>query len=84
MGYSLVFMAFFFALEEMVQFEFVILFLMQLPSHQIVFREELNSFHWKSWGNGLVQVLLLARNSLGRKLKQLELMMYWPNIERNF
>lgn len=32
---------------------------------------------------GVVHALLLVRNNLGRTLKQLELMMHWPNRGRN-
>lgn len=31
----------------------------------------------------VVRVLLLVRNSLGRTVKQLELMMHWPHSGRN-
>lgn len=37
----------YFCYEKMMQFEFVFLFLMQFPIHQIFFIDILNIFHWK-------------------------------------
>lgn len=61
------------------QFEFVFLILTQRLSHQIFFVDKLNFFIGSHREIGVVHVLLLARNRLGRKLRQLELMMHWPN-----
>lgn len=72
----------FFAMEKMMQFEFV-LFLIQLPSHQIFFMDKLKFFSLEVRESGVVHVLLLSRNRLGRTLKQLSLMMHWPNTGRN-
>ena len=73
----------FFAMEKVMQFEFVFLILMQLLSHQIFFVDKLNFFIGSHREIGVVHVLLLARNRLGRKLRQLKLMMHWPNIGGN-
>ena len=73
----------FFAMEKVMQFEFVFLILMQLFSHHIFFMDKLNFFIESHREIGVLCVLLLARNRLGRKLRQLELLMHWPNTGGN-
>ncbi|KAI4586755.1 hypothetical protein MJG53_004542 [Ovis ammon polii x Ovis aries] len=73
----------FFAMEKVMQFEFVFLILMQLFSHQIFIMDKLNFFIGSHREIGVLRVLLLAGDRLGRKLRQLELLMHWPNTGGN-
>lgn len=45
--------------------------------------DKLNFFIGSHREIGVLCVLLLARNRLGKKLRQLELMMHWLNIGGN-